>query len=158
MCGIALISVVLDDPVEEKVRYHGSPLRLLQIHRGLSSHDTASWFNSLLSVCYYYRTPVEANVGGEVAREDQNPLDLPAMNPNEPADLPEEEDEEDIPVNGPGGLMMAGGGAGPGIRRRDLVDYLYMLSMIGFLVLMALLTGSLGRLLIFAAGIIFMVL
>lgn len=95
-------------------------------------------------------------MGGEVAREDQNPLDLP-VNPNEPDDLPEPEDQEDIQVNGPGGLMMAGGG-GPGMRRRDFVDYLYMLSMISFLVLMAFLTGSLGRLLIFAAGIIFMVL
>lgn len=97
-------------------------------------------------------------MGGEVVREEQNPLDLPAVNPDEAADLPEPEDEEDIPVNGPGGLMMAGGGAGPGVRRRDFVDYLYMLSMISFLVLMAFLTGSLGRLLIFAAGIIFMIL
>ncbi len=92
--------------------------------------------------------------GHQAGREEQNPLDLP-VNPNEAQDLPEPEDQEDIPVNGPGGLGMMGG---PGVRHRDLVDYLYMLSMISFLVLMAFLTGSLGRLLIFAAGIIFMVL
>ena len=92
---------------------------------------------------------------GEV-REEQNPLDLPPLNPDDPNDLPEPEDEEDIPVNAPGGLgLMAGGG---GLRHRDLVDYLYMFMMMAFLVLVAYLTGSLGRLLIFAAGVMFMLL
>ena len=98
-----------------------------------------------------------AGVAGEgVREEEQNPLDLPA-NPNDPNDLPEPEDQDDVPVNAPGGLMMAGGGAG-GLRHRDLVDYLYMLLMIGFLVLLAFMTGSLGRLLIFAAGLTLMLL
>jgi len=54
--------------------------------------------------------------------------------------------------------MMAGGGAGGGRRGRDLVDVLYMSTMLGFLALVAYITGSLGRLLVFAAGIIFMLL
>lgn len=107
---------------------------------------------------HLYRAPAYGvGVAREEVREDQNPLDLPA-NPNENNAPPEPEDQDEVPVNGPGGLgMMAGGGAG-GLRQRDLVDYLYMLSMIGFLVLMAFLTGSLGRLLIFAAGLTFMLL
>lgn len=103
---------------------------------------------------------------GGVRVNQNNPLDLPG-NPDGLNDLPEpnddedEEEEEEVPVNGPGGLgMMAGGGAG-GRRRlqqRDLVDYLYIFMMISFLVLVAYLTRSLGRLLIFAAGVIFMLL
>ncbi len=97
-------------------------------------------------------------MAGEGMREEQNPLDLPA-NPNEPNDPPEPEDQDDVPVNAPGGMgMMGGAGGAGGLRHRDLVDYLYMFSMIGFLVLMAFLTGSLGRLLIFAAGLTFMLL
>ena len=110
----------------------------------------------MFSVYYWYRAPAGAAVGGDVAREEQNLLDL---NPNEGAeDLPEPDDQEDMPVNAAGGLGMMAGGGGARMRHRDLVDYLYMLAMISFLVLMAFLTGSLGRLLIFAAGIIFMIL
>lgn len=43
-------------------------------------------------------------------------------------------------------------------RRRDLVDYLYMLMMAVFLGSMAFMTGSLARFLIFAGGILFMLL
>lgn len=43
-------------------------------------------------------------------------------------------------------------------RRRDMVDYLYMLMMAVFLVAMAFMTGSLGRFLVFAGGIVFMLL
>ena len=92
---------------------------------------------------------------------DQHPQDLPP-NPADPNDLqdnnlPEPDDQDDVPVNAPGGVGMMAGGQGLH-RRRDLVDYLYMFSMISFLVLMAFLTGSLGRLLIFAAGLTFMLL
>lgn len=66
-------------------------------------------------------------------------------------------DEQDIPMNAGGLGMMAGGGAQ--LRRhRDLVDYLYMLTMMGFLALIAYVTGSFGRLMVFAGGIIFMML
>ena len=91
----------------------------------------------------------------------QNLQDLPP-NPVVPNpldnDLPEPDDQQDdLAVNAPGGVGMMPGG-GQGFHRRDLVDYLYMFSMITFLVLMAFLTGSLGRLLIFAAGLTFMLL
>ena len=56
------------------------------------------------------------------------------------------------------GMMAGGGGAGMLPNRRDLVDYLYMFTMLGFLLLVAYLTGSIGRLLVFAGGIIFMLL
>ena len=70
--------------------------------------------------------------------------------------------EDEVPVNAAGGAaglgMMAGGG-GDGLRhRRDFVDVLYMCTMFGFLGLVAYLTGSLGRLLVFAGGIVFMLL
>ena len=93
---------------------------------------------------------VGGQAGGVGMGEDQNLLE-------EGNDLPEPEDQDDVPVNAPGGVGMMPG-AGGGLHHRDLVDYLYMLSMIGFLVLMAFLTGSLGRLLIFAAGLTFMLL
>ena len=58
-------------------------------------------------------------------------------------------------MNAAGLGMMAGGGFQ---RQRDLVDYVYMCMMAGFLIAVAYLTASPGRLLIFAAGIIFMLL
>ena len=70
-------------------------------------------------------------------------------------------DEQDIPMNAGGLGMMAGGGGAAGMqlrRHHDFVDYLYMLMMIGFLGLMAYLTGSFGRVMVFAGGIIFMML
>lgn len=84
-------------------------------------------------------------------------MDLP-INPDAQNDLPEPDDPEDLPMNAPGGMGMMGGGGGGGLRDRDMVDYLYMFMMIGFLVLVAYLTGGLGRLLIFTAGVIFMLL
>ena len=103
---------------------------------------------------------------GGVARDNlQNPQDLPDNPANAPNDLrdndlPDPDEQDDVPVNAPGGVgMMAGAAAGgQGLQRRDLVDYLYMFSMISFLVFMAFLTGSVGRLLIFAAGLTFMLL
>lgn len=110
----------------------------------------------MCSLCFHYRAPEGgAARGGAARREEPNPLDLPG-NPLEANDL-EPEDQDDVPVNGPGGLGMMPGGGG-GLRHRDLVDYLYMFSMIGFLVLIAFLAGSLGRLLIFAAGVTFMLM
>ena len=67
-------------------------------------------------------------------------------------------DEQDVPMNAGGLGMMAGGGAAQLRRHRDLVDYLYMLTMMGFLALIAYVTGSFGRLMVFAGGIIFMML
>ena len=67
----------------------------------------------------------------------------------------EQEVEDDVPMNAGGLGMMDAGGLH---RHRDLVDYLYMFMMAGFLALVAYLTGSMGRLLIFAAGVIFMLL
>ncbi len=91
-------------------------------------------------------------------RENANPPDLPPR-PDEPPNnnLPEPpEDQFAGAVNAPGGMgLMAGA---QGMRHRDLVDYIYMLMMVGFLVLVAFLTGSLGRLIIFAAGVMFMLL
>ena len=96
---------------------------------------------------------LDGDVGG-----DRHPLDL-VGNPEARNDLPVPDDPEDMPMNAPGGMgMMVGGGGGEDMRRRDMVDYLYMFMMIGFLVLVAYLTGSLGRLLIFVSGIIFMLL
>ncbi len=70
--------------------------------------------------------------------------------------------EDDVPVHAAGGAaglgMMAGGGGGGGRNRRDLVDVVYMLTMFGFLGLVAYLTGSLGRLVVFAGGILFVLL
>ena len=82
-------------------------------------------------------------------RDEPHPQDLPVNDPN---DQPEPEEPEDIPMAAGGMGMMAGGGAG--MRQRDLLDYLYKFSMLLFLMLIAYMTGSIGRLLIFAAGII----
>ena len=43
-------------------------------------------------------------------------------------------------------------------RQRDLVDYVYMFMMAGFLASVAYFTASFGRLLIFVGGVIFMLL
>ncbi len=67
----------------------------------------------------------------------------------------EEDQVEEVAMNAGGLGMMAGGGMR---RERDIVDYIYMLMMAAFLAAVAYLTGSMGRLLIFAAGIIFMLL
>ena len=92
--------------------------------------------------------------GGEVVEDlDLNNLqDLVANNP----DL----DEQDVPMNAGGLGMMAGGGGGAGQfrRHRDIVDYLYMLTMMMFLALIAYVTGSFGRLMVFAGGVLFMML
>lgn len=88
--------------------------------------------------------------GGEVV-EDLDLQNLQELANN--ADV----DEQDVPMNAGGLGMMAGGGAQ--LRRhRDLVDYLYMLTMLGFLALISYVTGSFGRLMVFAGGIIFMML
>ena len=81
-------------------------------------------------------------------------LDLDVDNAQE---APNDQDvEEDMPMNAAGGLgMMAGGNPQ---RQRDLVDHMYMLMMAGFLAAVAYLTGSVGRLLIFAVGVLFMLL
>ena len=59
-----------------------------------------------------------------------------------------------MPMNGGLG-MMAGGNPQ---RQRDVVDHMYMLMMAGFLLAVAYITGSVGRLLVFAAGVLFMLL
>ena len=90
------------------------------------------------------------NEGGEVV-EDLDLQNLQEIANN--ADV----DNQDVPMNAGGLGMMAGGGAQ--LRRhRDLVDYLYMLTMMGFLALIAYITGSFGRLMVFAGGIVFMML
>ena len=91
--------------------------------------------------------------GGEVV-EDLDLQNLQELANN--ADV----DEQDVPMNAGGLGMMAGGGGGAAQlrRHRDLVDYLYMLTMMGFLALIAYVTGSFGRLMVFAGGIIFMML
>ncbi len=76
------------------------------------------------------------------------------VNP-EPVRNNEEDQVEEMGMNGGGLGMVPGGGLQ---RQRDIVDYIYMLMMAAFLVAVAYLTGSLGRMLIFAAGIIFMLL
>lgn len=95
--------------------------------------------------------------GGEIVEDlDLNNLqDLVENNPDM--------DEQDIPMNAGGLGMMAGGGGGGGgaaqfRRHRDIVDYLYMLTMMMFLALIAYVTGSFGRLMVFAGGILFMML
>ena len=96
--------------------------------------------------------------GGEVGGGvDPNPLDLPG-NGNGRNEAPDGEDAEE--VNAPGGVGMMAGGAevGGGLRQRDMVDYLYMFMMISFLVFVAYVTNSLGRLIIFTGGVIFMLL
>lgn len=115
-------------------------------------------FTSMCSLYLRCRAPgVRAGTDAEAVREDQNPMDLPVNPVNDANNVPEPDDQEDVPINAPGGLGMMPGGGG-GLRHRDLVDYLYMCSMIGFLVFVAFLSGSLGRLLIFAAGLTFMFL
>ena len=89
--------------------------------------------------------------GGEVVE------DLGLQNVQVLANNPDVEDQG-VPMNAGGVGMMAGGGAAQFRRRRDLVDYLYMLTMMGFLALIAYVTGSFGRLMVFAGGIIFMML
>lgn len=95
--------------------------------------------------------------GGEVVEDlDLNNLqELVANNPDM--------DEQDVAMNAGGLGMMGGGGGGAGgaaqfRRHRDVVDYLYMLTMMMFLALIAYITGSFGRLMVFAGGIIFMML
>ena len=80
-------------------------------------------------------------------------LDLP-----NPQDLPNEQDvQQDVAVNA-GGFGMMGGGNFQPMPRRDFVDYVYKFMMAGFLVTMAYITGSVGRLLIFVGGLWFMLL
>ena len=62
--------------------------------------------------------------------------------------------EDDMPVNAAGGIMAA-----PDFQhRRDVIDFLYMFMMATLLGTVAYMTGSLGRFLIFAAGVVFMLL
>ena len=86
--------------------------------------------------------------------------DLDIQNLQELANNGDVDEQQDIPMNAGGLGMMAGGGGGAAQlrRHRDLVDYLYMLTMVGFLALIAYVTGSFGRLMVFAGGIIFMML
>lgn len=80
-------------------------------------------------------------------------LDLP-----NPQDLPNVQDlDQEVAVNAGGVGMMAAGNFQP-LPRRDLVDYVYMFVMALFLVSMAYITGSVGRLLIFIGGLLFMLL
>ena len=87
--------------------------------------------------------------------EDGEILDLP-----NPQDLPNGQDvQQEVAVNA-GGLGMMGGAGGnfQPMPRRDFVDYMYKFMMAGFLVTMAYITGSAGRLLIFVGGLLFMLL
>jgi len=106
---------------------------------------------------FHFREGVEEqpNQGGV----GEPPLDLPVNDNRRGNDEDLDEDAEE--GNAPGGVGMMGGGAGvggAGMRQRDMVDYLYMFMMISFLVFVAYVTNSLGRLLIFTGGVIFMLL
>ena len=97
----------------------------------------------------YRQLPTEAeNDEGIINEGDQDMQILPEQ-PNGP-----EIEDNAVAMNaGIGGMDAANIQ-----RRRDLVDYLYMLMMAVFLGAMAFMTGSLGRFLVFAGGIIFMLL
>ena len=73
----------------------------------------------------------------------------------DPDQIRNQDNNEDVAMNA-GALGLMGGANFQ--HRRDMVDYLYMLMMAGFLALIAFITGSFGRLLIFFAGVIFMLL
>ena len=84
--------------------------------------------------------------------------DLDLQNLQEMAANNQDADEQqDVPMNAGGLGMMAGGGAQLQ-RHRDLVDVLYMMTMMSFLALIAYITGSFGRLMVFAGGIFLMLL
>ena len=83
--------------------------------------------------------------------------DLDLHNLQEMANNQDAEDQ-DVPMNAGGLGMMAGGGVAQFRRHRDVVDYVYMMTMMSFLALIAYVTGSLGRLMVFAGGIAFMIL
>ena len=104
------------------------------------SHDVGSW------VCR--QLPMEAENGEGVNEGDQDEQILPDQ-----PDGPEAEENAVVMNAGMGGMDAANIQ-----RRRDVVDYLYMLTMAVFLGSMAFMTGSLGRFLIFAGGILFMLL
>ena len=115
-----------------------------------------------LSLSFCPRAPAAAGRGGgEAAMTSEGGEvveDLDLQNLQELANNADA-DEQDIPMNAGGLGMMGGGGGAAQLRRhRDLVDYLYMLTMMGFLALIAYVTGSFGRLMVFAGGIIFMML
>lgn len=91
---------------------------------------------------------MEAENGEGVNEGDQDEQILPDQ-----PDGPEAEENAVVMNAGMGGMDAANIQ-----RRRDVVDYLYMLTMAVFLGSMAFMTGSLGRFLIFAGGILFMLL
>ena len=114
--------------------------------------------NVLSSLSLSSREPA-ATTGEGMAREGGEVVeDLDLQNLQDLANNPDV-DDQDVPMNAGGLGMMAGGGGAAQLRRhRDVVDYLYMLTMLSFLALIAYVTGSLGRLMVFAGGIVFMML
>ena len=109
--------------------------------------------------CFVFcRLPPGGGVGGGVEGDREEGgggdiLDLP-----NPQDIPNAQDlDQEVAVNAGGVGMMAAGNFQP-FPRRDLVDYAYMFVMALFLVSMAYITGSVGRLLIFIGGLLFMLL
>lgn len=111
----------------------------------VNAAQMAQWYN------YYARPPPGAPAAAaDPSTED---LDLEPDNAQEPPNN-NQDVEEDMPMNGGLG-MMAGGNPQ---RQRDVVDHMYMLMMAGFLLAVAYITGSVGRLLVFAAGVLFMLL
>eukprot|EP00731_Ephydatia_muelleri_P037311 Em0440g3a len=110
----------------------------------LLAAQMAQWYQS-----YHGRQlPMEAENGEGVNEGDQDEQILPDQ-----PDGPEAEENAVVMNAGMGGMDAANIQ-----RRRDVVDYLYMLTMAVFLGSMAFMTGSLGRFLIFAGGILFMLL
>ena len=111
----------------------------------LLAAQMAQWYQS-----YHGRQlPMETENREGVNNEgDQDEQILPDQH-----DGPEAEENAVVMNAGMGGMDAANIQ-----RRRDLVDYLYMLMMAVFLGSMAFMTGSLARFLIFAGGILFMLL
>lgn len=114
-------------------------------------------FNPMLAaqMAYWYQShhgrqlPVDSDNGEGMGIEGDQDI----LAPPEQLNGPEAEDNAVVMNAGIGGMDAANVQ-----RRRDLVDYVYMLTMAVFLGMMAFMTGSLGRFLIFAGGIFFMLL
>lgn len=102
----------------------------------------AQWYHN-----YYGRPAAETSGEGDDLYDPQLLED--------PDQIRNQDNNEDVAMNA-GALGLMGGANFQ--HRRDMVDYLYMLMMAGFLALIAFITGSFGRLLIFFAGVIFMLL
>lgn len=94
-------------------------------------------------------------MSGGASPQREEDLDLP--NAQQDAADNEDDVENEVAMNAGALGMMAGAGVNFQ-NHRDFVDYLYMFLMAAFLALIAYVTGSFGRLMIFAGGILFMLL